>query len=114
MGANTLNANAVLTCPHGEQITASPTEMRVMVNGAPPLRMTDVFTVAGCPFTIPAGPATVPSPCVAVVWAKPDMMVRAGGTPTLSESSIGYCLGPSGLQGMVQIANAGQAVVKST
>lgn len=114
MGTTTLNANATLTCPHGGQVNAVPTEPFVLLNGSPPLKVTDVFTVSGCPFMMPAGPATVPSPCVTVTWIKPDLMVRAGGTPTLSSSSIGLCFGPSGVQGTVQIADAGQTAVLST
>lgn len=114
MGTQTLTSSASLTCPHGAAITATPTEQLVKADGQQPLKATDTFTVAGCPFTIPAGPATIPSPCTVVVWVKPDVMTRASGVPTLSTASVGLCIGLIGVQGTVQIASAGQTKVTST
>ena len=114
MGSNTLNSNASLRCPHGATITATPTEQNVKAGGSRPLKMTDTFSVSGCQFKIPAGPAQIPSPCTTVVWVVPDIMSRAGMTPVLSKNSVGLCIGLIGVQGAVQISSAGQSVVKST
>jgi len=76
--------------------------------------MTDTFTVSGCQFKIPAGPAQIPSPCTVVIWTVPNLMARAGQIPLLSQSSVGLCIGLIGVQGNVLISSAGQSVVTST
>lgn len=114
MGSYTLTTDATLMCPHGATVTVTATEASVRTGGAQPLKATDVFTVSGCQFKIPAGPAQIPSPCTTVVWVKPDVMVRAGGVPTLSTASIGLCIGLIGVQGTVQVSAAGQTQVRST
>lgn len=114
MGSPTLTSAAQLKCPHGATITATPTETNVTIKGAQPLKVTDTFTVAGCPFTIPAGPATIPSPCTVVIWTVPNLMTLAGQTPLLSQSSVGLCIGLIGVQGTVMVSSAGQSVVTST
>jgi hypothetical protein len=114
MSSQTLNASASMKCPHGGTVSAVPTESSVKVGSAAPLKMTDTFTISGCQFKIPAGPAQIPSPCTSVIWVKPDMWVLAGMTPTLSKSSIGLCIGLVGVQGKVLISAAGQSVTKTT
>lgn len=114
MASETLTSSATMTCPHGATISATPTEQSVKVGGGTPLKMTDTFTVSGCQFKIPAGPAQIPSPCTTVVWAKPDVLSRAGQTPFLSKSSVGLCIGLIGVQGKVQISAPGQNVTKTT
>jgi hypothetical protein len=62
--------------------------MKVKVGGAFALLSTDVFTVAGCPFTLPGG---VYHPCVLIQWQSPATKIKINGTPVLLESSIGMC-----------------------
>ncbi len=114
MGSNTLTAAATLTCPHGATVTATPTEANIKVQGQAPLKSTDSYTISGCPFTIQVGPATVKVPCVSVIWAVPNVMTRGGMIPPLNNKSVGLCIGPLGVQGKVQISNAGQTLVTST
>lgn len=74
--------------------------------------MTDVFTIDGCPFHIPATPP-IPSPCMTVKWLVPDVQVKVGGNLVLSRSSAGLCLSAAGVpQGPVSVA-ATQAKAES-
>lgn len=67
----------------------------------------DTFTIAGCPFQIPAGTGTVPHPCVKVQWTKANVRTTVGGTPTLAQDSVGLCLAadqaPQGPVSVVQV-----------
>jgi hypothetical protein len=60
-----LHVGATVQCMHAAPATGTTTNTRVFINGQPAVTMTDVFTVAGCPFTIP-GPK--PQPCVTIRW----------------------------------------------
>lgn len=88
MGAGVLQMGCAIQCPHGGQATVVPGNARVMVDGAPALLPTDVFTVAGCPFTLPNG---TPSPCVTIGWSAEATRVTVGGVGPLLESSVGLC-----------------------
>jgi len=78
-------------CPHGSTINVITTSMRVLVMGQPVAVLGDMFMVAGCPFQIPVGPATKPSPCLTVQWLMPAGRVRVMGKPVLLKSSAGLC-----------------------
>lgn len=83
-----LTSASQMMCPHGGMITAVPGSARTQA-GAPVLRGTDTFLVAGCPFM--TGP--VPSPCVRVQWLTTAQRVKHGGDFVLdAESSVGMCL----------------------
>jgi hypothetical protein len=82
MAGHSLNATAVLQCPHGGVVQIGSMNGRVLTAGAPMALFTDVFTVSGCP---------LPSPCVLVRWLTPDMRVKVNRVPTLSRSSVGIC-----------------------
>jgi hypothetical protein len=84
-----LTTASVLMCPHGGTVSAVTSNTRANAGGAPLVRVSDTFIIAGCPFTLP-GP--VPSPCVSVQWVSPDARSQAGGAFTLSEASVGLCL----------------------
>lgn len=100
--AETLTASATLLCPHGATINATASDSSSTMMQDQPLHPTDTFTIAGCPFQIPAAPSPIPSPCIQVVWAVPDLRVRSGQLPTLSVNSVGICIGATGLvQGTV-------------
>jgi hypothetical protein len=79
-------------CPHGSPINVISTNMRVLVMGQPVAVLGDMYMVAGCPFQIPVGPATKPSPCLTVQWTMPAVRVKVMGRPVLLKSSVGLCL----------------------
>jgi hypothetical protein len=92
MAGASLNTLASLCCPHGGKVTIASTNVRVSGGGAPLALSSDTFTIVGCPFQIPVGPAMVPSPCVRVQWIMPDLRDRTGGSLGLSQGSAGLCL----------------------
>lgn len=101
--ASLLTTNSVLMCPHGGTVTATTTNTRAQVGGGFLVRASDTFVIAGCPFTIPSG---VVHPCVTVQWVVPATRSQAGGDFTLTEESVGLCLGPDGApQGTVLISS---------
>ena len=79
-------------CPHGGQISVVSTNTRVKATGQYVAVMGDTYTVAGCPFQVPAGPATKPQPCVKVQWIVPAMRVKVMGKQVLLKGSSGICL----------------------
>lgn len=114
MASPMLTSTATLTCPHGATITAVPSDSSATVDGGQPLHPTDTFTIAGCPFQIPAAPSPIPSPCIQVVWSVFDVAVLSGGVPTLSASSVGICIGATGLVQGTVIAIPGQSETMSS
>lgn len=86
-----LHVGATVTCPHSGQATAVPSNTRVLVGGQPVTVASDSYTVAGCPFQVPAGATTKPQPCVTVQWTLPATRVRVGGQPVLLQTSTGLC-----------------------
>jgi hypothetical protein len=96
-----LTASSVMMCPHGGTVQASPTSANVQIGGAPVLTASDVFIIAGCPFVI----GIVPSPCLTVQWVQPAAQSTVLGNPTLTEASVGLCIG-AGPQGPVMIVAA--------
>jgi hypothetical protein len=72
----------------------------VLLNGQPAATATNVFTVAGCPFTIPPGK---PQPCVLVRWTMPAARVLILGQPALLQTppgpgvGAGMCFSPEQL-----------------
>jgi hypothetical protein len=113
MAGNTLNANSTLQCPHGGSVKIISANVRVKVDNAYAALATDQFVISGCPFQIPIGTGTKPSPCVTVQWLVTDMRTKVNNTPTLSKSSVGLCLSAEQLpQGPVSIVNT-QAKTKS-
>jgi hypothetical protein len=82
-----LNANAILTCPHGGLFKVLPlTAPTVIVGGAPVVTMMDMAVPESpCPFVTPAG---VPLPCVeAKPLGPPAGTVTAMGVPVLLETT---------------------------
>jgi hypothetical protein len=106
MAGNTLNVNSTLKCPHGGSVQIISTNVRVKVDSAYAALATDQFLISGCPFQIPVGVGTVPSPCLTVQWILTDLRSKVGSMPTLSQSSVGLCLNAQQIpQGPVVIAN---------
>jgi hypothetical protein len=101
-----LTTASTLQCPHGGSVTIASTNAKATAS-APLALSTDTFTIAGCPFQIPAPSGTVPHPCVKVQWTKASMRTTVGGTPTLAQDSVGLCLAadqaPQGPVSVVQV-----------
>jgi hypothetical protein len=103
---NTLNVMSTLQCPHGGAVQIISANARVKAGGAFAALATDQFLISGCPFQIPVGVGTVPSPCLTVQWIVTDLRVKVNNTPTLSSNSVGLCLNAMQVpQGPVSIAN---------
>jgi hypothetical protein len=85
-----LTTASVMMCPHGGTVTAISSNTRVNAGGAPILRSSDTFVIAGCPFVL----GVVPHPCVTVQWLTTDLRSQVLSDSTLSEASVGMCLAP--------------------
>jgi hypothetical protein len=96
-----LTTASVMMCPHGGTVQAISGNTQVMAGGAPILRSSDTFIIAGCAFVI----GIVPSPCVTVQWVQPAAQSKIG-DPTLTEASVGLCQAATqAVQGPVIIAS---------
>lgn len=92
MTGTLLTTSATLQCPHGGTVSIISSNARVKAGGVPLALATDTFTIAGCPFQIPVGVGTVPSPCVRVQWLVTNLKSQVNAMPTLSTASSGLCL----------------------
>lgn len=92
MPGEIVQVGATIQCPHGGQATIAPSNQRVKVAGAPVALVSDLTTVAGCPFTVP-GPT--PQPCIKVQWLAGATRVKVMGTPVLLKDSQGLCQSPA-------------------
>lgn len=102
MASHFLTTQSTLQCPHGGTVTSSTTNTRVKAAGVFVTRSTDMFTIAGCPFTI----SGVPHPCVRVQWDVHCERHTSQGDPSLTLESVGLCLaGDGAMQGMVVIVS---------
>lgn len=90
-GAFTLTTAASLQCPHGGTVQVLSSNARAKAGS--PIAVAQDMPIVGCPFQIPAV-VPIPSPCVVARWIVPDMRVKAGGMPTLSQSSVALCFSP--------------------
>ena len=87
MSGNLLHTSATVLCPHGGRATALPAQSRVTAVGSPAATEADLYTVAGCPFTV----GTKPQPCTTVRWTGPSGRIRVNGSPALLQSSRALC-----------------------
>ena len=95
-----LTSASTMMCPHGGTITASPGSSKAQA-GAPVLRASDSFTIAGCSFA-----PSQPQPCVSVQWVQTANKVRHGGDFVLTQASVGLCLAATQApQGTVMIVS---------
>jgi hypothetical protein len=102
-----LTTESVMMCPHGGTVQPSSTNTSVLAAGAPLLRSSDVFIIAGCPFIL----GLVPHPCVTVNWVQPATASSAISNPTLTEASVGLCVAPDqSVQGPVMIVSTQASV----
>jgi uncharacterized Zn-binding protein involved in type VI secretion len=83
-----LHVGATVLCSHGGPAQFVSSNARVLVGGLPVATMADQTLVAGCAFSIPAGP----HPCVRVQWLTPAARVVVNGAPALLQTSAGLCL----------------------
>jgi hypothetical protein len=86
-----LTTGATVMCAHGGTVSMSPAQTRVTLGGQPAATLSDVDTVAGCPFVV----ANAPSPCVQVQWITAATRVTIGGSPALLQTSQSTCI-PNG------------------
>lgn len=100
MGAPALTTGATLQCPHGGTVQIASANARAKADGAFLAAGPDAFLIAGCPFNV-SGAA---SPCVRIQWMVTDARVRVGGSPTVSQGSVGLCVNAAGApQGPVTV-----------
>ena len=88
MGAPILTTSSTLMCPHGGSVNLQTSNVDLKIQDAPALLVTDIHTVAGCPFTLPSG---MPSPCVLVRWSVGATQTNVRGTAVLLQNSVGLC-----------------------
>jgi hypothetical protein len=86
-----LHVNATVNCPHGAKANIVSSNQRVKVSGMAVATVSDVTTVAGCPFQVPVGAGTKPQPCVKVQWTAPATRVKVNGQFVLLSMSSGLC-----------------------
>jgi hypothetical protein len=87
MPGTLLHQGATVLCLHGGQAQPTAPNPRVKVGGQPIVTQTAPYTVAGCPFTTPAGPL----PCVTAQWVTAATRVQAGGAFVLLQDSQAIC-----------------------
>jgi hypothetical protein len=95
-----LTTASVMMCPHGGTVTAVSANT-VTAGGAPILRGSDTFIIAGCVFA----PGGVPSPCISINWVTTAQQVSCS-APVLNEASVGLCAAATqAVQGTALIAS---------
>ena len=89
-------------CTHGGTAILTTANTTVKADGAPALLESDVYSVVGCPFTVPPGK---PQPCIRIEWTAGASMCKSNGTKVLVQSSVGKCISAEGAtQGVAIIA----------
>jgi len=83
-----LTTTSTVVCPHFGMATLTSSNTKALVDGAPVLLLTDVHTIAGCPFA----PGGVPSPCLTIQWVTGATQSRIDQIPALLQTSVGLCL----------------------
>ncbi len=83
-----LHVQQLKKCPHGAEITTTTSNTRVLMNGLAVATISDISTIAGCPFTVPTNK---PQPCVKVLWTVPATRVFVNGQPALLATSVAIC-----------------------
>ena len=59
--------------------------------------LNDQYMIAGCPFVVPHGPATVPNPCIRIMWTTGSNFLFVRGVPALTNISVGICQSVRGI-----------------
>jgi len=81
-----LTTGSSLACPHGGTVSAVSSNTRTKA-GDFVLRSSDTFTIAGCGFSLPAGP----HPCMTVQWIVAALRTKVLGDAVLTSDSVGLC-----------------------
>ena len=106
MPGNVLTVNSTVLCMHGGSAVLTTSNSKLMVDNTPALLETDAHAVAGCPFQIPIGTGTKPSPCVRIEWSAGSTQLQVNGVGALVPTSIGKCYSPEGAaQGVASIVS---------
>lgn len=106
MPGNILTTGSTVLCTHGGSATLTTANTKVMSDNMPALLESDVHMVAGCPFQIPIGTGTRPSPCIRIEWAAGTTQLQINSIAVLVQSSIGKCYSAEGaIQGVASIVN---------
>ncbi len=106
MPGHILTLSSTVLCMHGGSAILTTANSKLMVDNVPALLESDVHAVAGCPFQIPIGTVTKPSPCIRIEWSAGSTQVQVNGVGVLVQSSIGKCFSPEGaMQGLASIVN---------
>jgi hypothetical protein len=101
-----LTTETIMTCPHGGQVKIASTNTRVSADGAPMLRSSDSFVIAGCTLNV----SGAPHPCVTIKWSTTAERSTIG-DPTLTTDCIGLCqAADEAIQGLVKIGSNQTAV----
>src|SRR4051812_18275647 len=83
-----LTTASTIMCTHGGQAILQPGSPMFKVQGAAVLLETDIHSVAGCAFTLPAGK---PQPCTTIRWTCGGMQTKVNNVGVLLQSSVGIC-----------------------
>lgn len=94
-----LHVGATVLCAHGGQGQPTAPNPRVLVSGQPTVTQPAPYTIAGCPFTTPAGS---PLPCVTAQWVSAATRVLSNGAPLLLFDSQAVCV-PNGTPLMITV-----------
>ena len=106
MPGNVLTIASTVLCMHGGSAILTTSNTKMLIDNAPALLESDIHPVAGCPFQIPVGAGTKPSPCIRIEWSAGATKMKVNGVPVLVRSSIGKCYSPEGaMQGIANIVN---------
>ena len=101
-----LTATSTVLCTHGGQAVLTTSNQKLKIDSVPALLESDMHTIAGCPFQIPVGVGTKPSPCIRIEWSGGAAQTQVNGVGVLVQSSIGKCMSPEGApQGVAIIAS---------
>lgn len=106
MAAPILTTASTVLCPHGGTVSLSTSNAIAMADSAPMLLLTDIHSVSGCPFQVPAGPTTKPQPCVTVQWQVGATQTKVNSVAVLLQTSTGLCFSAEQIpQGPPSIVN---------
>jgi hypothetical protein len=106
MPGDILTISSTVMCMHGGSAILTTANTKIMVDNVPALLESDVHSVAGCPFQIPIGTGTKPSPCIKIEWSAGATQMQVNGVGVLVKSSVGKCYSPEGApQGVANIVN---------
>ena len=109
-----ITTTSTLQCPHGGTVSIVSSNTQVKAGGAALALATDTFTISGCPFQIPVGPGTKPSPCLQVQWVVKDLRTKVKEQQTLSTASVGLCLSAEQIPQGPVVIHASQTQVSTT